>query len=461
MTSSALNPVSVFAGFSNFANNFKALFESARPSARQPFEIEKTPPHVFPLKYERQALMQRARYLEQNSGITTAVLNSLVNGVISDGLFPTPQIKYISNSLHDRLNEYVIKRWEDFTEHNNIDITGSSSWLELQHSVYRSRCRDGNVFVRKVYPNSLTFKLQIIPCDYLADDNFINKTSGIIRDIWGKPTKYVFDIPVDEYGTKNRVEIDAQHILQLSRRINATDVLGVSILAPIMQQIDDLKQLDTASHEKAKITAMLCLAIHRDVTLSEDDDSRERGAIKLKSGTIVDDLDAGEEVKTIVGGSTMDPYFEGFRADSIRGICTGAGVSATSVSGNFNGSYSSRRQENIETRHNYGIERAAFIEQFHKPIWRTFIKDLQATNAFERFVDVDLTTVFDVDFSGKALPSIDPNKDAGSYKTAIETKMLSVETSRKMMFGNLGVGEKQRIAKEQKAKIIQETLDAH
>jgi lambda family phage portal protein len=173
-----------------------------------------------------------------------------------------------------------------------------------------------------------------------------------------------------------------------------------------------------------------------------DSDAKERH-IKMAPGLIFDNLKAGEEIGTIEH-NRPNPNLGTFRSDMLKAAASGTMAQYSTISKNYDGNYSSQRQELIEQQVNYLVLTDEFIDQFTMPIVETFIR-MQLLGEEDLPADVDRNSLFDVEYQGPALPWIDPVKEATGYLQLVRGGF----TSKTKVIRSLG-GNPQRVAQQLK-----------
>ena len=129
----------------------------------------------------------------------------------------------------------------------------------------------------------------------------------------------------------------------------------------------------------------------------------------MSAGMIFDNLLPGEEVGTI-GTDRPNTGLSEFRNSQLRACAAGTGTNYSSISKDYNGTYSAQRQEMVESGPAYERMRNLFIEVQMRPIYERFV--MLATQRLVRIPsNIDLATLYHVDMRGPGLPWIDPKKE--------------------------------------------------
>ena len=124
-----------------------------------------------------------------------------------------------------------------------------------------------------------------------------------------------------------------------------------------MSRFEDVKDYEESERIAAKVAASMCAYIKKNDaggmgsplngTLVIDPNGAEVRELRMTPGAIFDDLLPGEEVGTIAS-NRPNPNAATWRKEQLRAAAGGVGVSYSSLSLDYNGTYSAQRQELIE-----------------------------------------------------------------------------------------------------------------
>jgi capsid protein len=101
-----------------------------------------------------------------------------------------------------------------------------------------------------------------------------------------------------------------------------------------------------------------------------------------------------------------------FRDAMVRMFAAGAWGSFSSFSRNYNGTYSSQRQELVEAHIGYQLLAQRFVGQWLRPIVRRYIETANLAGLLDIPPDLNMDTLFDVIYTAPAMVWIDPKKEA-------------------------------------------------
>ena len=245
---------------------------------------------------------------------------------------------------------------------------------------------------------------------------------GVFLDEWGRPKKYLVykNYPVTGRQSDTK-EIAAENMVHLkfTRRLHQTR--GTSMLSGVLMRISALKEYEDSELVAARVAAALGLYIRKgdgqdyeDVVTNKDDD-RE---LHITPGIIYDDLRKGEDIG-MVKSDRPNPNLETFRNGQLRAMAAGTRLSFSSAARNYNGTYSSQRQELVESTDGYLILQDCFIGAVTRPVYRAWLNMVVAAGLLKIPSDVDIKTLYNATYSGPVMPWIDPVKEAEAWKIQI------------------------------------------
>ncbi len=207
--------------------------------------------------------------------------------------------------------------------------------------------------------------------------------------------------------------------LKFTRRLHQTR--GTSMLSGVLMRISALKEYEDAELVAARIAAALGLYIRKgdgqdyEEPVTNKDNDRE---LHITPGIIYDDLRKGEDIG-MVKSDRPNPNLETFRNGQLRAMAAGTRLSFSSAARNYNGTYSSQRQELVESTDGYLILQDCFIGAVTRPVYRAWLNMVVAAGLLKIPSDVDIKTLYNATYSGPVMPWIDPVKEAEAWKIQI------------------------------------------
>jgi len=410
----------------------KRYYEAARPSpTRRPIQDGGSGDNVaFAAAHN---LRKQARYLDENHDLARGVLHDLVNGIVGTGITSQPMLRTRRGKLAKKANQIIRRKHREWQR--RPEVTREMNWVMAQRLACRTWLRDGEIFAQKVtglradiqYSSDVPFLLELlesemVPMDYVAqnrDDTIL----GIDRDAWGAAKNYkVYKThPADMFRPQRQElkDVPASRMIHLKFSDRVSQTRGVSLFAPIMIRLDDLKEYEESERIAARVAAAFTGYIKRpDFAANTNvDTSTGRRMFEMSPGLIFDGLGPGEDVG-MIKSDRPNTGLESFRQGQIRALTSGTGASNANVSKDFSGTYSSQRQELVVQTVSYGALRNEFVTKFVDDSWRTFIDMLILTGALDG-VAFDRDTRYEVEHRGAPMPWIDPLKEAKADEVAV------------------------------------------
>ncbi len=385
-----------------------------------------------------------ARDLDRNHDLAHGILNTLVQntvGAAGIGVEFTPigADGNIDEAFGARLHE-LYDNWS-----RRPEVTFQHDWPSAQRMLARSWFRDGEVLFQMLTGNVPTldhgtqvpFSIELVEADLLAMD-FVDLQRGILhgveRNQWQRPVAYHIYLqhPSDPANTlglqRKRVSADNMRHIKLVDRIG--QVRGVSLFASVLVRLDNIKDYETSEQIAAKVAASMAAVIKKGDPQSFDNASMvdENGKRKkyremqFTPGMIFDDLLPGESIEMI---DSSRPYsgLENFRGGQLRAVSRGVGVSYSSASGDYNGTYSAQRQELVEGWGAYAILSREMICQGVQPVVETLIQ--MALLSGQVTMPKGMRNPLAAMYTPPSMPWIDPQREADAYETLENQCLIS------------------------------------
>ena len=416
------------------ARKVLAYYEASRTSTLQKQRRE-TGSADAALSTAGRNLREQARHLDQNHDIAKGILRVLVNNVVGpNGIGIEPQPLGLDGKIHAdfaRQVDTLYRRWSFRPE-----ATKSMQWSTVQRMGARSWFRDGEFLAQILrgtvagldHSTKVPFSLEMLEADFLAtslDDKSKKIRNGVQRNSWNQPVAYLLykEHPGDGgllLSSRDTKTVSADRLLHVAIRDRLHQTRGVSIFASILGRLDDLKDYEESERIAAKVAASMAAFIKKgmpDMYSAPTDEDGDETARRLtfKPGMVFDDLKPGEEIGTIDTtrpSSALEPHRNG----QLRAIAAGPGVPYSSISKNYQGSYSSQRQELVEGWVDYGVLSNEFIGQFVRPVYEQFVTMAVLSGQLVVPPDVDIASLTDALYVPPQMPWIDPDKESKGWE---------------------------------------------
>lgn len=417
------------------ARQLLAMYEAARPSRTRRNPGDNRSGNAV-VDGAGATLRAQARHLDQNHDLARGILTTLVNNVVgANGIGVEFQPKNLDGSVNRVLADELAWYWAEWCR--SPETSGKLDWAMTQRLVARSWFRDGEVLAKSVvgtvpklnHRSLVPYSLELIEADQLAETS--NPAEGIIQGVqmnsWGQPRYYMIldQHPGDGFMATGKVRmINADVIDHIALVDRIRQVRGVSVFASVMNRLNDLKDYEDSERVAARISAAMAGFIKKgtpDMYMApEDGEDRE---FPLEPGVMFDNLAPGEDVGTIQS-NRPSMLLQPFRDAMLRAIAAGTSSGYSSISRNYDGTYSAQRQELIEQWVNYGALSHTFIAQFVSRVVRRFISTAIAFGV-KLPADIDPDTLYDVDYLTPAMPWIAPEKEAIAHEKNLDMRLTS------------------------------------
>lgn len=377
------------------------------------------------------SLREQARWQDNNNDIVIGILDKMEERIIgSKGIIVDPQPLLRSGLVASDFAKQIRARWAEWSV--LPDVTGQFTRPILERLMVRTWLRDGEVFGQLVQGKAIgltpsagiPFWIEALEPDFVAlekTDEGKGLFQGIYLNGWGKPTQYEVYKSLPRLGSSlgNTKQIAAEDMLHLKFTRRLHQVRGNSLLAGILIRLSALKDYEDSELTAARIAAALGMYIKKgDGQSFEPDAGNASRDLDIVPGMIYDGLQAGEEIG-MIKSDRPNPNLEPFRNGQLRAAAAGTRSSYSSISRNYDGTYSAQRQELVESFEGYYILQDAFIGAVSRPTYRTWLKMAIIAGEIKVPADVDPSTIYNAVYSGPVMPWIDPLKEANSWRVLL------------------------------------------
>lgn len=380
-----------------------------------------------------ESLRAQARYLERNYDIARGALSRIIQNVVGPhGLGVEPQPRNRKGEILDEFAREILMLYRDWSK--RPEVTWQHDWPSAQRMLCRAWVRDGDAFAQRLMgritaldhgtevPYSVElFEADLVPLDY--SDEKLRIVQGVQRNSWGRPTRYwLYKSDVARLNPMISVAdlkaVAADRILHLKTAERMAQARGISMFASVLTRLDDVKDYEESERVAAKVAASMAAYIKKGnpEDYNPDDALDEKGQpiprqMRFRAGMVFDDLLPGEEIGTI-DTKRPNPNTEDFRKGQLRAAAAGVDVSYSSLARDYNGTYSSQRQELVEQWKAYEVLANEFGARIVYPAYLDFLSAAIASGALELPADLDPRTLDDAILMPPQMPWIDPLKEA-------------------------------------------------
>ncbi len=393
------------------------------------------------------------RDLERNYDLVDGALTTLVRNVVGhNGIMiePTPRKSgegAAFDSIDDDFARTLLDEFRLWAK--RPEVTRTLSWAECQELACRSWLRDGDQFTQLVegvvpglrhgsaVPLSLELlEADVVPLDY--EDSSKRISAGIERNAWGQPLNYwVYKEHPGNGGWTSEgalKSVPAERFLHLAVRKRLSGLRGISLLASAIDRLLDIKDYEGAERIAARLASRILGYVKRDKDMAwvppegVDPASPDQRDFHMDPGQMFADLLPGEEL-AIANPNRPNSLLGEFVMSMMRSASRAFGLSYSSMSGNYDGTYSAQRQELVEAYDGYRMMTGKFVAGFVQPIWERFVQFAIASGRVKVPAHIRPETVAQATFRGPKMPWIDPIKEANAIKALARGGIQSVTES--------------------------------
>lgn len=399
---------------------------------------------------QRDAATVRAtvRSLERNYDLVDGALSTLVRNIIGPSgisIEPTPRDGRAGDTYDDIDDDFARDLLNAFREWSvNPEATRTLNWVQTQELECRSWLRDGEAFAQMIEGHGapirhasrvpLTLELleaDVCPLDHAPDER---TEAGIERNGWGQPMAFWFHKSHPGNGggfvEGDLKRVPAERVLHLAVRRRLSGLRGISLFAPAIDRLLDIKDYEESERIAARIAARIAMYIKRDKEmegwtpqLDEHGQPLERDFL-LEAGAIFTDTAPGESIE-MLDSKRPNTVLEQFRTAMMRAVSRCINLSYSSLSGDYDGTYSAQRQELVEAYDGYRMMTATFVARFVQPVWERFVHLAIASGTVRVPAHINPATVAQASFRGPKMPWIDPQREARGIRELFEVGVES------------------------------------
>ena len=408
------------------------VHEATRPSRSRKIAVDHGSGNRI-VQMDAKSLRDQARRLERDHDISRNALNVLVQNTVGSGIDVIPAPRLPGQAVDELLAQQLRDLWDDWWD--RPEVTWTHDFGKCQDLIARSMYRDGEAFFQLLagpvpfldHGSVVPFSIEMLEADMVPldmSDAARGILQGIERNAWGRRVAYhVYKAhPGDPnvYVTETkRVSAEFMHHIALVDRI--TQVRGLSVFASVIARLEDIKDYEDSERIAAKVAASLSAQIKKgnpEMYAAPGGDlagvavvpAGEYRALTMRPGMIADDLLPGESVE-LIDSKRPNPNTETFRTGQLRAAAGGFNVSYSSLSLDYNGTYSAQRQELVEKWGGYQKAGEFFIAKMVRPIWREFVTAAVLSGQIRVPRGWTLRNLTAATYVRPVMPWIDPKKE--------------------------------------------------
>lgn len=379
-------------------------------------------------------LRERARNLENQSGLATHILDLFEDEVVGSGIATQFRSRSGKNEKLVKEIETAFKNW---ALSNKPDFYSDDNYYGLQGLFLRSIIRDGSVFFRNRFgkDKDISYKVQLIENDFLCPDKQSeNYIRGIKVSDLGIPLGYeIYKFhPQDTYKGRSTVFISSDDMKLVFDKKRVGQLAGMSWFARAIDELEDIGDTFDAELVKRKIASCFAGIIQNKFIEAYDAETDEESDYEadLDFSTTIPKggfkkLPPGQEI--VFPNPPSTEGFSAFMESQLRRIALSFGLSYEAVAMDYSRvSYSSGRLGRIQQDKTINrIQDKILIPKFCRPVSEKFLENYALKNNISEDVIRDIYPTFIK--PKKTL--VDPAKDAEGVKRLIRAGLKSHETA--------------------------------
>ena len=377
------------------------------------------------------SLREQARWLDNNHDLVIGLLDKMEERIVgARGIIVEPQPLLLTGAVADDLAKEIRAAWSEWSV--APEVTGQYTRPVMERLLARTWLRDGEVFCQMVQGKvpgltpqaGVPFWLEALEPDFVpldSNDSGKGLCQGIFLNAWGRPIKYQVHKSLTTSGIAlgDTKEINADNMLHLKFVRRLHQIRGNSLLSGILIRLSALKDYEDAELTAARIAAALGMYVKKGDGQSypESEDKEER-EMDIVPGMLFDGLQPGEDIG-MIKSDRPNPNLENFRNGQLRAVSAGSRGSYSSIARDYNGTYSSQRQELVESFEGYNILQDSFVAAISRPNYRNWLQMAITSGVIKTPADLDMKSLFNAVYSGPVMPWIDPLKEANGWKVQV------------------------------------------
>lgn len=434
----------------NLINGIASMFKASVVNANDAWGAIPMPPDQF-ITLRQQALVARSREQWSNNDYVRGFVRKCRQNIVGHhGVVLQAKATLANGKLDKNANDAIEAAWKEWCEAENCDVSGESSWLELQKLAIEHAARDGEFIFRKIRgadAGKFGFQLQLIDPqrlqvryeNYKYDNNGNFIRNGIEFNRYGKPVAYHF-ASTDEFDAyfyysvsgKGFVRIPADEIIHGFVKEMAGQKRGIPWTATGLFRMHHLQGFEDAAVQNARASAskMGFIEYEQGFGPEVDEGTDVAGSINAEPLSF-HELPEGAKL------AEWNPQYPSgefavFNKAMLRGAATGWGVAYNSLANDLEGvNFSSIRDGKIDEREGWKELQQWLIEKLCQGVYRDWLKIALLS---EKIVNLKngkplpasrIATYRQVHWQPKRWPWVDPKSDATAKVTEIRAGLTS------------------------------------
>ncbi len=421
----------------------RAQYEAARPTRTHPHKGSTVGPDSL-MAAAGLSLRSQARFLDENHDLAIGIFNDIENRVVGTGLTMEQMSITTDSQPAIEWNRQVNQLWREWWR--RPETTGEMPGGDVERLVCRSLVRDGEILVHHInstrfpYLSSVPYVIELLEADFLpyelsSSDPYI--VQGVEKNQYGRPLSYrVWKQHPQERGlsgssilaaTSETKRVFATNMSHLKHVKRLRSTRGLPIIHGVIRRLQDLYEYEESERIAARMNADWGAVVRNDpghfTGKQRSDGAEVWNEFRLDSGMIITQVE-GQSVE-MVDATRPNSGLEAFRKGQLRAVATGTGTRYSSIAKDYDGTYSSQRQELVEGGIDYAKLREYMVGVWYYPMRRRFIDTAILAGVLRPPADLLPESLYWCEFRGPPVPQIDIQKEMNARIAAVEARLTS------------------------------------
>lgn len=389
------------------------------------------------LQRDAVSLREQCRKLDEDHDMVTGLFDRLEERVVGGpgiGVEPLPLNR--KGEVYRDLAADMKGLWAEWSL--RPEASQELTRPQVERLVCRTWLRDGEALAQQLMgsvPNyqhagAVPYALELLEPDYLPfglNDPAKGIVQGIERNNWRQVKAFhlLKQHPGNLLGggTTDTKRVPVERMLHIANRKRIGQNRGVPLLHAVLTRLADIKDYEESERVAARISAALAMYIKKgqpdQYVQAENGVAGPNRTFPIGPGMVIDDLRPGEDIG-MIESNRPNPFLEGFRNGQLKLVAAGTRVGYSSLARDYAGSYSSQRQELVESQLGYDLLQHEFIDYWCRPTYRNFLQMAVLSRAIKLPRDLDMATLYGAVYQGPVMPWIDPKKEAEAWELLVK-----------------------------------------
>lgn len=391
------------------------------------------------IKVSLSILRARSRELEQNNGWGRKFFRMVRDNIIGEnGMILQSRAVTRRGKADEAARNLIEAAWRVWTRNPDLDVAGWLTWWEIEQLIATAVARDGEAVLRWVDdPRApMATCLQVLESDYIPDDyNALSANGnriwmGVETDRYGRRVAYYLHtshpgetmLPWVAHRGRFYERVPAEQIIHIYVTERAGQLRGVPWTASAILDAKMLAAFLDSMVDKARLEAakMGFIEQDEDAVAYKGQGTDEAGAViaEVEPG-VIELLGPGQKFKALDFTATSD--VSAFTKTVLRRVAGGLGVSYNALANDLEGvNFSSLRKGALEEQDMWKTMQAWLMRRLHMKVFDRWLDGALLTGSLGNLGFADRARLADADWQPRRWQWVDPTKEVGAQKTAVE-----------------------------------------